>query len=75
MVKSLKDGEHKGVFEFLDGRKLDIEVDPEYADVIKHVRYEDEKEKEEEEWLAEYDKKLREKRKAQAAAKLAEEKV
>ncbi|CAH1984904.1 unnamed protein product [Acanthoscelides obtectus] len=75
MVKSLKDGEHKGVFEFLDGRKLDIEVDPEYANVIKHVRYEDEKEKEEEEWLAEYDKKLREKRKAQAAAKLAEEKV
>ncbi|VEN62307.1 unnamed protein product [Callosobruchus maculatus] len=72
MVKSLKEGEYKNVFEFLDGPELNWEVNEKYRNLIKHVRWEGAKEKEEKKWLDEYDKKLREKRKAEAAAKLAE---
>nr|CAH7748692.1 unnamed protein product [Callosobruchus chinensis] len=72
MVKSLKDGEYKDVFEYIDGPVLKVEKNEKYRNLL-HVRYEDVQKEEDEKWLAEYDEMLREKRKAQAAAKLAKE--
>nr|CAI5826656.1 unnamed protein product [Callosobruchus analis] len=72
MVKSLKDGEYEDVFKCLDRRYLKYKLDKPYPNLIKHVNWDIVREQEEKEWFAAYDKKLREKRLAQAAAANAE---